>query len=147
MDGDQVRFQRARPVIAGKGLAFLRLVEIRPLPLAATRDRIEAMLRRQKEAAGVAQFQKPLYERAQLKILVDRPCEPPPPLVASGGSALFLLALPSALALALLARWQWLRLGPPGVRATSPPWRRTGRCAGCPSGPSPARRWTRPSPT
>ncbi len=48
MDGDQVRFQRARPVIAGKGLAFLSLVEIRPLPLAATRDRIEAMLRRRR---------------------------------------------------------------------------------------------------
>ena len=32
--------------------------------------------------------------------------------MASGDSALFLLALPSALALALLARWQWSRLGP-----------------------------------
>lgn len=72
MDGEQVPFQRAKPVIGGKGLAFVRLVEVRPLPLAATRDRIEAMLRRQKEAAGVAQFQKSLNERAQLKILVDR---------------------------------------------------------------------------
>ena len=72
MDGDQVRFQRAKPVIAGKGLAILRLVEIRPLPLAVSRERIAALLRHQKEAAGVAQFQKSLNEKAQLKILVDR---------------------------------------------------------------------------
>lgn len=33
--------------------------------------------------------------------------------MATGDSALFLLAIPSALALTLLARWQWSRLGPP----------------------------------
>jgi parvulin-like peptidyl-prolyl isomerase len=69
IDADVVRIQ-GKPVLSGKGLAFVRLVEVRPQPLEAVRDRVREALARQKQSEGLNAIFKRLDEQAGLKILV-----------------------------------------------------------------------------
>jgi hypothetical protein len=73
MEGERLSFgSKGAPLVASRGLAFVRLVEIRPVPLAAARDRIRDALVREKQSQGVSAAQQSLNARIQLKMLVDR---------------------------------------------------------------------------
>jgi len=61
------------PIISAKGLAFLRLVEVRPQPLEAVRARLRQAIEHQKKVDAVAALQKKFEEQAALKILVSNP--------------------------------------------------------------------------
>jgi parvulin-like peptidyl-prolyl isomerase len=72
LDGDRVSFTKAKPAAPLRGLAFVRLAEVQPLPLAAARQRIHDAIVAQKRNEGVMAVQGALNQRAQLKVLVDR---------------------------------------------------------------------------
>jgi len=69
LDGEVVKIG-GEPVIAARGLAFVRLLEVRPQPLEAVKSRVRQALERQKEKEGVAAIFKKLDDQAALKILV-----------------------------------------------------------------------------
>ena len=73
MEGETVTFMGKTPVLSGKGLAFVRLVEVRPQPLAAVRARVREAIRRQKKSEGITAILKRLDDEAALKILVANP--------------------------------------------------------------------------
>jgi parvulin-like peptidyl-prolyl isomerase len=73
LEGEKLSFgSKGAPLVGSRGLAFVRLVEIRPVPLAAARDRIREALVREKQSQGVSAAQQSMNARIQLKMLVDR---------------------------------------------------------------------------
>ncbi|MET0555496.1 MAG: peptidylprolyl isomerase [Vicinamibacteria bacterium] len=72
IEGDRVSFTSAPPTAPQRGLVFVRLVEVRPLPLASARKRIHDAVVGQKRSEGVMAVQAALNQRTQLKVLVDR---------------------------------------------------------------------------
>ena len=73
LEGETLRFTGRTPVISAKGLAFARLVDVRPQPLDAVRPRLREAIVRKKESDGIAAILKRLDEQAALKILVANP--------------------------------------------------------------------------
>lgn len=72
LDGDRVSFTKAKPAAPVRGLLFVRLAEVRPLPLAVAEKRIHDAVVAQKRNEGVTAMQAALNQRTQLKVLVDR---------------------------------------------------------------------------
>jgi parvulin-like peptidyl-prolyl isomerase len=72
-DGGTLSLGGKAPVLSGKGLLFVRLVEVRPQPLEAVRTRLRESLQKQKESEAVKALIKKLDEQAGLKIVVANP--------------------------------------------------------------------------
>jgi hypothetical protein len=73
MEGETVTAIDKAVILNARGLAFLRLVEVRPQPLEAVRDRVIDILQRQKEMDKVTAVRAKLDQEAAVKILVANP--------------------------------------------------------------------------
>jgi parvulin-like peptidyl-prolyl isomerase len=73
MEGETVTFRGKTPVLSGKGLAFVRLVEVRAQPFEAVQARLRQAIERQKKVEALAAIQKRFEDQAGLKILVSNP--------------------------------------------------------------------------
>ncbi|MEO6326784.1 MAG: peptidylprolyl isomerase [Thermoanaerobaculia bacterium] len=69
LSGEVLRFGRPEPVVEGKGVVFLRLVETRPVPLEKARPRLRQVVMEAKRADVIGAIKVRLEKNAQLKIL------------------------------------------------------------------------------
>jgi len=70
LDGPEVVLGSEACRIEGRGVAFVRLREVRTLPLESARPSIQAALRKEKEAAGIEAIQARLIAESRLVILL-----------------------------------------------------------------------------
>lgn len=70
LDGPQATLGAADCRLQGRGVAFVRLREIRPLPLADAGPAIRKALRKEKENAGIEAIQTRLISESKLEILL-----------------------------------------------------------------------------
>ena len=70
LDGPLVALGSTDCRLEGRGVAFVRLREIRTLPLESARPAIQTALRNEKEAAGIEAIQARLVAESGLAILL-----------------------------------------------------------------------------